>query len=85
MKDPSKPDGEAVNADGTLKPADQIKWLNSPTDELRPPILNLYKDKGDAAPGKVKEQKKNHVSYYESQGHNKDSPFSAIWAQEVDV
>jgi hypothetical protein len=25
MKDPSKPDGEAVNDDGTLKAADQIK------------------------------------------------------------
>jgi hypothetical protein len=50
MKDPSKPDGEAVNADGSLKPADQIKWLNSPADESRPPIQHPYEDMGDAAP-----------------------------------
>ena len=53
MKDPSKPDGEAVNADGSLKDANQIKWVNSPTDELpvRPPIPSLgpNEDKGDAA------------------------------------
>jgi len=73
MKDPSKPDGEAVNADGSLKPADQIKWLNSPSDESHPgpPILDPSEDMpvGDAAPGKMQEQKKGHVSHYESQGH----------------
>ena len=37
MKDPSKPYGKAVNADGSLKDAQQIKWLNSPTDESHPP------------------------------------------------
>lgn len=80
MKDPSKPDGEAVNADGSLKPADQIKWLNSPSDESRPPgpILDLNEDTRDAAPGKMQEPKKSRVSYYEIQGHNEDSPFSAI-------
>ena len=67
MKDPSKPDGEAVNADGSLKPADQITWLNSPTDESHPPIPN--EDMRNAAPGKMQEQKKTLVSYYESQGH----------------
>jgi hypothetical protein len=66
MKDPSKPDGEAVNADGSLKPADQIKWLNSPSDES---ILGPNEDMGDAAPGKMQEQKKDNVSYYESQGN----------------
>ena len=40
MKDPSKPDGEAVNPDGTLKAANQIKWVNSPTDELHQPEPN---------------------------------------------
>jgi hypothetical protein len=51
MKDPSKPDGEAVNADGSLKDADQIKWVDSPTDELRPPVLGPNEDTGmrDAA------------------------------------
>jgi hypothetical protein len=29
MKDPSKPDGEAVNADGSLKDANQIQWVMS--------------------------------------------------------
>ena len=50
MKDPSKPDGEAVNADGSLKDANQINWMNSPTDELpvRPPILGPN-EVGDAA------------------------------------
>ena len=71
MKDPEKPDGEAVNADGSLKPADQIKWLNSPSDELRPSILSPNKDLGDAAPGKMQEQKKSNVSYCESEWHNK--------------
>ena len=51
MKDPSKPDGKAVNADGSLKPADQIKWLNSPSDELHPPNLGPNEDMGDATPG----------------------------------
>lgn len=83
MKDPSKPDGEAVNADGSLKPADQIKWLYSPTDESaesesRPPILGLNEDMGDAAPGKMQKQKKRSVSFYERQGQHEDSPFSAI-------
>lgn len=51
MKDPSKPDGKAVNADGTLKAADQIKWLNSPTDELHLPnqaILGLNENGREA-------------------------------------
>ena len=57
MKDPEKPNGEAVNADGSLKTADQIKW-NSPSDELGPSILSPNKDLGDAAPGKLQEQKR---------------------------
>ena len=72
MKDPSKPDGEAVNADGSLKPADQIKWLNSPSDELHPPNLGPNEDMGDATPGKTQEQKKTSVSYYGSQQHKWD-------------
>ena len=68
MKDPTKPDGEAVNADGSLKPADEIKWLNSPSDELRPSILGPGPDEdmddigGHVAPAKMQEQKKSHVS-----------------------
>ena len=83
MKDPTKPDGKAVNADGSLKPADEIKWLNSPSDELRPSILGPDEDMGDIsghiAPAKMQEQKKSHISLYESNGHIKeDSPFSVI-------
>ena len=37
FKDVKKPDGEACNADGTLKDANEIQWLNSPSDEQ--PIL----------------------------------------------
>ena len=28
----SKPEGEACNPDGTLKDADKMEWLNSPSD-----------------------------------------------------
>ena len=41
-KDTSKPDGEACNPDGTLKDAEQIKWLNSPSDSP-PPFENHNK------------------------------------------
>jgi hypothetical protein len=83
MKDPSKPDGEAVNTDGSLKPADQITWLNSPSDESRPPILDPYEDTEDAAPGNMQEQKKSHVSYYESRGHdNEDSPSQLLFGSD---
>ena len=34
MKDLIKPDGEAVNADGLLKSANQMEWLNSPSNEF---------------------------------------------------
>ena len=79
MKDPTKPDGKAVNADGSLKPANEIKWLNSPSDELRLSNLGPNEDMGDlnghVTPAKMQEQKKSHVSLYESKGHNKeDSP-----------
>jgi hypothetical protein len=76
MKDPSKPDGEAVNADGSLKPADQIKWVNSPTDESHLPIPDPNEDMGDAS--ETQEPNKSRVCYYESQEYNKDSPFSTI-------
>ncbi len=36
LKDASKPEGEACNPDGTLKDADKIEWLNSPSDEAAP-------------------------------------------------
>lgn len=38
MKDVSKPDGEACNPDGTLKDAEDIGWVNSPSDSLPPPL-----------------------------------------------
>lgn len=80
-KDQSKPDGEAVNADGTLKPADEIEWLHSPSDEprgLRPSILGPNEEIS-TAPGKMQEQKKSQVSRYESKGHDgNNSPFSVI-------
>jgi hypothetical protein len=33
QNDVTKPVGEACNADGTLKEANKIVWLNSPSDE----------------------------------------------------
>ena len=36
QQDTTKPFGEACNADGTLKDATEISWLNSPSDETRP-------------------------------------------------
>jgi hypothetical protein len=60
MKDPSKPDGEAVNADGSLKDAHQIKWLNSPTDESGP-----NGDLGDATgPAEMQENEDFDVDMY---------------------
>ena len=32
LRDASKPEGEACNPDGTLKDADKMEWLNSPSD-----------------------------------------------------
>ena len=32
----TKPIGETCNADGTLKDASKIKWLDSPSDETPP-------------------------------------------------
>jgi len=32
LKDASKPEGEACNPDGSLKDADTMEWLNSPSD-----------------------------------------------------
>ena len=37
FKDVEKPDGEACNADGTLKDANEMQWLNSLSNEQ--PIL----------------------------------------------
>jgi hypothetical protein len=66
MKDLSKPDGEAVNADGSLKDAHEIKWLNSPTDELRPPILGPNEDLGDATElGEMQENEDFDIDMYE--------------------
>lgn len=66
MKDPSKPEGEAVNADGSLKPADQIEWVNSPSDELRLPIPGPNEDM-EVASKTVQMQEPNmpvsHVCY----------------------
>ena len=31
LKDPAIPDGEAYNADGTLKDASEIDWIHSPS------------------------------------------------------
>ena len=43
-KDASKPDGEAVNDDGTLKDASQMDWPHSPSQEqphFKPPQAEL--------------------------------------------
>jgi hypothetical protein len=36
-KDGPKLVGEAVNPDGTLKDASEMRWVNSPSDETPPP------------------------------------------------
>jgi hypothetical protein len=48
MKDLSKPDGDAVNDDGSLKQANEISWFNSPSDEhpLRNPEDNVSDGQG---------------------------------------
>lgn len=51
LKDTTKPDGEACNADGTLKDASEMEWLNSPTD-LAAPALPLSKNPQLADSGK---------------------------------
>jgi len=38
-----KPEGEACNPDGTLKDAEQIEWLNSPSDIVPPSFENQDK------------------------------------------
>ena len=66
MKDLSKPDGEAVNADRSLKDTHEIKWLNSPTDKSRPPILGPNEDLGDATePGEMQENEDFDIDMYE--------------------
>jgi hypothetical protein len=40
LKDASKPEGEACNPDGTLKDADKMEWLNSPSDLAPVPFDN---------------------------------------------
>ena len=43
LKDASKPEGEACSPDGTLKDADMIEWLNSPSDLVPPSLENFSK------------------------------------------
>jgi hypothetical protein len=43
LKDTSKADVEACNPDGTLKDAEQIEWLYSPSDSPPPPFENHNK------------------------------------------
>ena len=40
QKDITKPDGEACNADGTLKDASEIEWLHSPGSKSPPVSLS---------------------------------------------
>lgn len=54
-KDPTKPDGDAVNADGTLKSADEMDWPTTPTAPA--PSIPAKRsaesptDRGEEAPG----------------------------------
>ena len=57
-KDVTKPDGEACWEDGTLKDADEINWLNSPSDNVRIPLLKCLLESED----NTNEKKKAHVS-----------------------
>ena len=44
MKDIDKLDGEACNADGTLKDAEEMAWQNSPLDVVMPPFMKDFHD-----------------------------------------
>ena len=51
QKDPMKPDGDAVNPDGILKGADEINWLNSPTDVVPSCLAKQHRQLDDASVG----------------------------------
>jgi len=61
-KDTSKPDGEACNPDGTLKDAEEITWLHSPSDPVPPPFENHNKHRLDDEPNNNHVAKRHQVS-----------------------
>lgn len=40
LRDPTKPEGEACNADGTLKDASKLEWPESPSERTEPNPLD---------------------------------------------
>ena len=61
LKDATKPDGEACNADRTLKDASEMEWLNSPTDLVAPALPS---SKGPQLTDSSRRTKKKQVSFY---------------------
>ena len=41
LKDVAKPDGDACNADRTLKDTQDIEWQYFPSDSILPPLLAM--------------------------------------------
>ena len=60
-KDTTKPDGEACNDDGTLKDADDMLFVNSPS-ELEPPPPPQKRMRNSALEGQEQASKKIRVS-----------------------
>lgn len=50
-QDPSKPPGDACNVDGTLKSADEIDFVNSPSDEQPPKSISTAEKRKAASVG----------------------------------
>ena len=60
----TKPVGEACNADGTLKEANEIVWLNSPSDENPPGFLKCaHTPESDLQDLQQRNPKKARVSH----------------------
>lgn len=59
-KDVTKPDGEACREDGTLKDAEEIEWMNSPSKDIGAPLL---KRRGSRSEDEAAARKKACVSY----------------------
>ena len=62
QKDITKPNGEACNADGTLKDASKIIWVHSPTGSNSSPIPFLKHAHNDSNEDEVTVKKKTCVS-----------------------
>ncbi len=81
-KDDDKPDGDAINPDGTLKMADQIIWDHSPTSSSVPKWkININKPNEEST---SKKQKTVHLPLSEKPweiqiGHYSSMPLPSQW------